>query len=89
MTASLGLNLAGVERVLDLEREIEAMHARIEQIEVDALRAQVRLAEELEEVRRSFRAELVAPSRESKELVRVADVMSPFRPAPERREDVT
>src|ERR1700756_4045010 len=38
MTADLGLNLAGVERVLDLEREIEQMHARIEEIESEALR---------------------------------------------------
>ncbi len=63
MTAELGLNLAGVERVLDLEREIDAMHARIEEIETEALKAQVRLAEQLEEVRRSFRAELVPIAR--------------------------
>src|SRR5271157_1970448 len=56
MTAELGLNLAGVERVLALEREIESMHARIEEIELQALRAQVRLAGELEQVRSSFRA---------------------------------
>ena len=61
MTAELGLNLAGVERVLDLEQEIEEMHERMEEIEMQALQAQVRLAEELEEVRRSFRAELVRP----------------------------
>src|SRR5471030_1547380 len=30
MTADLGLNLAGVERVLRLEEEIEGMHAHIE-----------------------------------------------------------
>ncbi len=34
MTAELGLNLAGVERVLRLEQEIDEMHARIEEIEV-------------------------------------------------------
>src|SRR6266581_3003374 len=56
MTADLGLNLAGVERVLRLEQEIESMHARIEEIELQALKAQVRLAKELEELRRSFRA---------------------------------
>src|SRR6266576_1949629 len=54
MTAELGLNLAGVERVLRLEQEIDSMHARMEEIELEALRAQVRLAEQLEEVRRSF-----------------------------------
>src|SRR5271170_2761920 len=59
MTADLGLNLAGVERVLDLEAEIEDMHVRIEELELQARRSQVELAERLEEVRRSFRAELV------------------------------
>ena len=34
MTADLGLNLAGVERVLDLEAEVNDMHARIEELEV-------------------------------------------------------
>src|SRR5260221_4345587 len=58
MTADLGLNLAGVERVLELERELETMQTRIEEIEVEALNAQVELARQLEEVRRSFRAEL-------------------------------
>jgi MerR family transcriptional regulator, heat shock protein HspR len=73
MTAELGLNLAGVERVLDLESEIEQMHVRIEELELQALRAQVELAERLEEVRRSFRAELV-PYRGGREIVRAADV---------------
>ena len=41
------------------------------------MEAQVRLSEELEEVRRSFRAELV-PYRGSRELVRVADLMKSF-----------
>src|ERR1700736_2899134 len=77
MTAQLGLNLAGVERVLDLEGEIERMHARIEELELEALHAQVRLAEQLEEVRRSFRAELAVPYRGG-ELVRMADVRSLF-----------
>jgi MerR family transcriptional regulator/heat shock protein HspR len=77
MTAELGLNLAGVECVLDLESEIEQMHARIEELEVQALHAQVELAERLEEVRRSFRAELVPfPNSRppSREIVRAADV---------------
>jgi len=85
MTADLGLNLAGVERVLRLEQEIASMHARIEEIELQALKAQVRLAKELEEVRRSFRAELV-PYR-SGQIVRAADVRSPFRRPPRRSAD--
>jgi len=84
MTAELGLNLAGVERVLRLEQEIERMHARIEQMELEALQAQVRLAQELEEVRRSFRAELAVPYRGGVEIVRAADARSPFRPVPRK-----
>ncbi len=80
MTAELGLNLAGVERVLDLEEEIEDMHARIEELEVQALRAQVELAERLEEVRRSFRAELVPYSSRARDIVRASDVRSLLRP---------
>jgi MerR family transcriptional regulator/heat shock protein HspR len=84
MTAELGLNLAGVERVLRLEQEIESMHERIEQIELEALQAQVRLASELEEVRRSFRAELTVPYRGGQELVRAVDARSPFKPIRKR-----
>jgi MerR family transcriptional regulator/heat shock protein HspR len=86
MTAELGLNLAGVERVLDLEQEIGRMHERMEKLEVEALQAQVRMAEELERVRRSFRAELVPRGRGKLELVRAADARSPF-PAPPQREN--
>jgi MerR family transcriptional regulator/heat shock protein HspR len=88
LTADLGLNLAGVERVLEQEAELERMHARIEQLELEALHAQVRLAEELEEVRRSFRAELVVPYRGGEELVRAADARSPFRAPVQRSGDV-
>jgi MerR family transcriptional regulator, heat shock protein HspR len=77
MTAELGLNLAGVERVLELEADVERMRGRIEALEREAVRAQAQLAEELENVRRSFRAELV-PYRHSAEIVRAADARSPF-----------
>jgi len=79
MTAELGLNLAGVERVLSLEEEVQEMHARIEELETQALRAQVELAGRLEEVRRSFRAELVPyrdPAGPGTDIVRAADVRS-------------
>jgi MerR family transcriptional regulator/heat shock protein HspR len=91
MTSELGLNLAGVERVLALEAEVDEMNAKIEELEVKALRAQVQLAEELEQVRRSFRAELTVPYRGGQQIVRAADARSPFaRPVkrpPERRPD--
>ncbi|MFI4990824.1 MAG: heat shock protein transcriptional repressor HspR [Solirubrobacterales bacterium] len=77
MTSDLGLNLAGVERVLALESQLEQMNERIEQLEVQALHAEVQLAEELEQVRRSFRAELAVPYRGG-QIVRAADARSPF-----------
>jgi MerR family transcriptional regulator/heat shock protein HspR len=82
MTAELGLNLAGVQRVLDLESEVQDMHDRIEELEVKALHAQVELAEELERVRRSFRAELVPYQGARTDIVRAADARSPFRVPP-------
>ncbi len=90
MTSELGLNLAGVERVLELEAQLDELGARIDELEVQALHTQVALAEEIERVRRSFRAELAVPYRGG-ELVRAADARSPFprsdtRPA-ERRPD--
>ena len=80
MTAELGLNLAGVERVLSLESEVNDMHSRIADLEVQALRAQVELAERLEEVRRSFRAELIPYRGSGTDLVRAADARLPFGP---------
>jgi MerR family transcriptional regulator/heat shock protein HspR len=59
MTNDLGLNLAGVEHVLRLERELERAQRRAQALEerVDALRTE--LHAEVEAVRREFRAELV------------------------------
>ena len=85
MTAELGLNLAGVERVLNLEAELGEMNARIEELEVKALHAEVELAQRLEEVRRSFRAELVPyrdPAGPGTDIVRASDVRSLLKRAP-------
>jgi len=59
MTAELGMNLAGVERVLEMEGQLERMARRVEQLERKAQRLQQDMQERLEEVRRSQRAELV------------------------------
>src|SRR5436309_8350346 len=83
MTAELGLNLAGVERVLDLEEQIEALHARLQELEHVALQAEARLAEELEQLRRSYRAELTVPY-PGGALVRAADVRAALG-VPKRR----
>ena len=77
MTAELGLNLAGVERVLELESELERMRTRMEALEQRATQARAEMEAELERVRRSFRAELV-PYRQNFDLVRSADAR-PFK----------
>jgi MerR family transcriptional regulator, heat shock protein HspR len=88
MTTELGLNLAGVERVLELEAKLAESRARVEQLELQALQAKVRLAKELEEMRRSLRAELVPYSGKT-DVVRAIDVSSPFAPTvrPSRPQD--
>jgi MerR family transcriptional regulator/heat shock protein HspR len=79
MTTDSGLNLAGVERVLELEAQLAETRARVERLELQALQTEVRLAKELEEMRRSVRAELV-PYRGKTDVVRAIDVSSPFAP---------
>jgi MerR family transcriptional regulator/heat shock protein HspR len=59
LTTELGMNLAGVERVFQLEQEIGRMSRRIKSLERQAERVQQELGEELDRVRRSFKAELV------------------------------
>ena len=59
MTAELGMNLAGVERVFELEGELERMGRRIEAMEQRADELREQMAAEVERVRRQFRAEIV------------------------------
>jgi MerR family transcriptional regulator/heat shock protein HspR len=72
MTAELGMNLAGVERVFELEDELEEMARKVLVLERRAreLRAEV---ERLEALRRELRAEIV-PYERGGELVRAADL---------------
>jgi len=59
LTGELGMNLAGVERVFELEDEIERMRRRMRNLERHAQRVQAELEKELDRVRRSFKFELV------------------------------
>jgi len=52
LTTELGLNLAGVERVLHMEDELHRMQRRLERMERD-------MANALEEVHKLYRRELV------------------------------
>lgn len=65
LTGECGLNLAGVERVLELETAMEELESRVQQLrgEIEALAAEAR--QEVEQVHRSYRRELVlVPARE-------------------------
>jgi MerR family transcriptional regulator/heat shock protein HspR len=59
MTAELGMNLAGVERVFELEGQIDRMTERMEALERRAEQIEAEMAAEVERVRREFRAEIV------------------------------
>jgi MerR family transcriptional regulator, heat shock protein HspR len=72
MTAELGMNLAGVERVFELEEQLDLMSEKVAGLERRAaqLKAEV---ERLEELRRELRAELVLYEPGGK-LIRAADL---------------
>jgi MerR family transcriptional regulator/heat shock protein HspR len=59
LTTELGMNLAGVEAVFELEAELSRMRRRMRNMEKQAERMRQELSEEIERVRRSFKAELV------------------------------
>ncbi len=59
LTAEQGLNLAGVETVLELENKLERMRAELSQMRERAAELEQRMTEEVERVRRSLKAELV------------------------------
>jgi MerR family transcriptional regulator/heat shock protein HspR len=72
MTNELGLNLAGVERVLALEEQLESATRRLEALERRSREMREELEAEVERVRRSFKAELV-PYRTSTDLIPARD----------------
>ena len=59
LTSEMGMNLAGVEKVFELEEELEKMRSRMARLQAKTDELEVEMAEELERVKRSFRAEIV------------------------------
>ena len=59
MTAEQGLNLAGVETVLELESRLEEMRTELAAMREAAAGMEQRMADEVERARRSLGAELV------------------------------
>ncbi len=72
MTAELGMNLAGVERVFELEGELEAMTRKVRALEKRAAQLSAEV-QRLEQLRRELRADIV-PYMKGGEIVRAADL---------------
>jgi MerR family transcriptional regulator, heat shock protein HspR len=72
MTAELGMNLAGVERVFELEEQLGSMARKVQTLEKRAAELNTEV-QRLEALRRELRAEIV-PYVRGGELVRRADV---------------
>jgi len=72
MTAELGMNLAGVERVFELEEELESMSRKVAALERRARELSSEV-QRLEALRRELRADIV-PYAGGGELVRRGDL---------------
>ena len=59
MTTEEGLNLAGVESVLQLEKRVEEMRAELGRMRKRAAKLEREMLAEIEQVRSEFRAEIV------------------------------
>jgi MerR family transcriptional regulator/heat shock protein HspR len=59
LTSEMGMNLAGVEKVFELEEELDRMRRRMRSLEKQAERLEQEMAAEIDRVRRSFKRELV------------------------------
>ena len=65
-------NLAGVERVLEMEEQLDSLQRRLEQLQADMDRLAAQARDELEAVHRSYRKELV-PVCSPGQIIVVAD----------------
>jgi len=59
LTQNLGINLAGVGRILDLERELELAELDLKKAQIELERLTKEMEREIENVRKSFKHEIV------------------------------
>jgi MerR family transcriptional regulator/heat shock protein HspR len=59
LTSEMGMNLAGVEKVFELEEQLDKMRARMERLQHRTDELEQEMADEIESVKRQFRAEIV------------------------------
>ncbi len=76
LTTELGMNLAGVEKVFELEEQIDRMRRRMRSLERQAERVQEELEDELQRLRRSFKRELVVYEPPEKALLPTREARS-------------
>jgi MerR family transcriptional regulator, heat shock protein HspR len=79
MTTELGMNLAGVERVLRLEQVMDEMQQRLDAMERE-------MAQRINEVHRSYKRELV-PWQPPGSVLRASDARKAFTIPVQRKED--
>jgi MerR family transcriptional regulator, heat shock protein HspR len=71
LVGECGLNLAGVERVLQMEEQLEGLQRKLAELQADMERFVTNASEELAAVHRSYRKELV-PFGDPGEVILVA-----------------
>lgn len=59
LTQEDGVNLAGVMRIMELQVELERMHAELEIARAELTKTERRIADELNQLHRSIRGEIV------------------------------
>ena len=74
LTSELGMNLAGVEKVFELEEELEKMRGRMDRLQQKAAALEQEMADEIERVKKQFRAEIVRYEPPGRALMPVAKI---------------
>jgi MerR family transcriptional regulator/heat shock protein HspR len=83
LTTEVGLNLAGVERVLELEQVMDTMQSELDRMRAQAEELEREMLQRIREVHRSYKRELVRWQPPG-EMLRSRDFRSPVRIRVER-----
>jgi MerR family transcriptional regulator/heat shock protein HspR len=59
LTQGMGLNLAGVKLVMEMEREIEKMRKEVEEMKKELEKEKMRMRREIQEIRKRYKKEIV------------------------------
>jgi MerR family transcriptional regulator/heat shock protein HspR len=78
LTTDVGLNLAGVERVLELEQLMDSMQSELDRMRIQAEELQREMLQRIQEVHRSYKREIVRWEPPG-EMLRSKDFKPPVR----------